>query len=176
VFVLYVTMQDYNAVTNTYTGCKTHTAEAVVCPLIRPVIDPNRLLQAVTQAEFKQQPAFVNTADLYSKVKRADAAVQLVAGDVNSLHDSVALVATSLDSLHTDVTNVDHRTTVLESGLLGSGVAYSTGLNGGATIAVHQNGESIVSSDGTTLVTPATLELTQHDTAGCTLVMNARAT
>jgi hypothetical protein len=159
-------MQDYNAVTNTYPSCETHTTKAVVCPLIKPVVDPNRLLHAVTQAESKQPSVCVNTANLYSNVKRADAAVQLVASDVNGLHDSVDLVASSVDSLHTDVTSVDHRTTVLESGLLVSGIAYSQGPNGGASIAVHQNGESVVSSDGITLVAPATLELTQHDTTG----------
>jgi hypothetical protein len=160
------TMHEYNYVTNTYTGCDTTVVKNLVCPIVHPAIDPNRLLHAVTKAESKQQSVCVNTADLYNRSKRSDAAVQLVASDVNSLHDSIDLVASSIDGLHTEVSSMDRRTSVLESGVLVSGVAYSTGPNGGASVTALQNGESIVNSDGTTSVTPASLELTQFNSNG----------
>jgi hypothetical protein len=140
-------------------------------PVIQQIIVPRPLVYNLdSAARIRQVLAYVGLVDdsLQEAVLRLIAAENSIGAVDESLQEAVLRLTTTEASI-TALESVDDlqnaQLAVLNDGELVSGRAYSTGGNGGAIIAIKQNGEPTVDAEGNPATVPASLEMATYGAA-----------
>jgi hypothetical protein len=164
-------MQSYNALLNQY-DCDHDGEDTPVLPPVVQQINVQRpfVFNLDTATRVRQVLAYIGVVDesLQEAVLRLIAAENSIGAVDESLQEAVLRLTTAEVSI-TDLQDVDDlqnaQLAVLNDGELVSGRAFSTGVNGGAILAIKQNGESTVDAEGNPATVPASLELATYDAA-----------